>query len=98
MRGVWMALSAAAAVSALHVSSQAQQDLSKVEVTTIDAGHGFYVLQGQGGNITVAPTADGVLMIDAQFAPLHDKLKSAIDKVSGGKLKRRIGGGEQSKA
>jgi glyoxylase-like metal-dependent hydrolase (beta-lactamase superfamily II) len=56
-----------------------------VEVTTTDAGHGFYLVQGSGGNITIAPTADGVLMIDAEFAPLHDKIKAAIDRLSGGK-------------
>src|SRR4029079_1266565 len=75
----------AVALSAFHIPAEAQQDFSKVEVTTLDAGHGFYVLQGSGGNITIAPTAEGVLMIDAQFAPLHDRLKAAIDKVSGGK-------------
>jgi glyoxylase-like metal-dependent hydrolase (beta-lactamase superfamily II) len=83
--GVWLGLAAAMALSAWHMRAHAQQDFSKVDITTIDAGHGFYVLQGSGGNITIAPTADGVLMIDAQFAPLHDKLKAAIDKVSGGK-------------
>ena len=84
-RTVWTVWAAAVALSAFHIPAEAQQDFSKVEVTTMDAGHGFYVLQGSGGNITIAPTAEGVLMIDAQFAPLHDRLKAAIDKVSGGK-------------
>ncbi len=28
---------------------------------------------------------DGVIQVDGEFAPLHDKIKAAIDKVSGGK-------------
>ena len=82
---VWTGLAAAVSLLALYSGAEGQQDFSKVEVTTLDAGHGFYVLQGSGGNVTIAPTADGVLMIDAQYAPLHDKLRAAIDKVSGGK-------------
>jgi glyoxylase-like metal-dependent hydrolase (beta-lactamase superfamily II) len=84
-RIMWTGFAAAVALCAFHIRAEAQQDFSKVEVTTIDAGHGFYVLQGSGGNITIAPTVDGVLMIDAQFAPLHDKIKAAMDKASGGK-------------
>jgi glyoxylase-like metal-dependent hydrolase (beta-lactamase superfamily II) len=81
-RIMWTGFAAAVALCAFHIRAEAQQDFSKVEVTTIDAGHGFYVLQGSGGNITIAPTADGVLMIDAQFAPLHDKIKAAIEAIS----------------
>src|SRR6476660_6986944 len=84
-RIMWTGFAAAVALCAFHIRAEAQQDFSEVAVTTIDAGHGFYVLQGSGGNITIAPTADGVLMIDAQFAPLHDKIKAAMDKASGGK-------------
>jgi cyclase len=57
-------------------------DFSKVEITTTDLGNKTYMLQGQGGNITVAVGADGIIMVDSQFAPLHDKIKAAIAKIS----------------
>src|SRR5262249_19178831 len=47
-------------------------DFSKVVIKTIDLGHNTYRLEGQGGNITVAVGTDGIIMVDGQFAPLHD--------------------------
>src|SRR3954469_18825222 len=43
------------------------------------------MLEGQGGNIVAAVGDDGVIQVDGEFAPLHDKIKAAVDKVSGGK-------------
>jgi glyoxylase-like metal-dependent hydrolase (beta-lactamase superfamily II) len=40
------------------------------------------MLVGQGGNITVAVGTDGIIMVDSQFAPLHDKIKAAIANIS----------------
>ena len=53
-------------------------DFSKVEIKTTDLGDNVYMLEGQGGNITVAVGKDGIIMVDGQFAPLHDKIKAAI--------------------
>jgi cyclase len=57
-------------------------DFSKVEIKTTDLGDGIYMLEGQGGNITVATARDGIIMVDSEFAPLHDKIKAAISMVS----------------
>ena len=57
-------------------------DWSKVTVTTTDLGNRTYMLEGQGGNVTVAAGDDGIIMVDGQFAPMHDKLKAAIAAVS----------------
>ena len=57
-------------------------DYSKVTVTTTDLGHRTWMLQGLGGNITVAVADDGVLMVDSEFAPLHDEIKAAIGALS----------------
>jgi glyoxylase-like metal-dependent hydrolase (beta-lactamase superfamily II) len=57
-------------------------DWSKVTVTTTDLGNRTYMLEGQGGNVTIAAGDDGVIMVDGQFAPMHDKLKAAIAAVS----------------
>jgi cyclase len=57
-------------------------DFSKVEIKTTDLGDNVYMLEGQGGNITVAVAADGVIMVDSEFAPLHDKIKAAVATVT----------------
>ena len=53
-------------------------DFSKIQVTATDLGHHTWMLEGAGGNVTVAAGEDGIIMVDGQFAPMHDKLKAAI--------------------
>ena len=57
-------------------------DFSEVEIKTTDLGDDVYMLEGQGGNVTVAVARDGIIMVDSEFAPLHDKIKDAIVLVS----------------
>src|SRR5512138_2746274 len=57
-------------------------DWEKVQIKTTDLGHGTYMLEGQGGNITVAVGTDGIIMVDGQFAPLSDKIRAAIKAIS----------------
>jgi cyclase len=57
-------------------------DFSNVEIKTTDLGDNVYMLEGQGGNITVAVARDGIIMVDGEYAPLHDKIKAAIAVVS----------------
>jgi glyoxylase-like metal-dependent hydrolase (beta-lactamase superfamily II) len=40
------------------------------------------MLEGLGGNITVIAGDDGVIMVDTEFAPLHDKIKAAVAGLS----------------
>src|SRR5882724_3032764 len=65
-------------------------DFSKVEIKTTDLGDNMYMLEGQGGNITVAVAKDGIIMVDGQYAPLHDKIKAAIATVSNQPIKYLI--------
>ncbi|MFQ5606008.1 MAG: MBL fold metallo-hydrolase [bacterium] len=60
-----------------------QQDFSKVEVKATKVAGSIYMLKGSGGNIGVSVGKDGVLMVDDQFAPLADKIKTAIQEVGG---------------
>jgi cyclase len=77
---------AVAALLTLGSLAQAQQlqplaptpDFDKVAIKTIDLGNRIYVLQGEGGNITVAVGDDGAIVVDSQFAPLYSKIKAAI--------------------
>ena len=57
-------------------------DFSKVEIKTTDLGDHVYMLEGQGGNITVATASEGIIMVDGQYAPLHDKIKTAVAEIS----------------
>jgi cyclase len=53
-----------------------------VQIKTTDLGHGVYVLEGRGGNIGVSAGADGVVLIDDQFAPLTPKIEAALRAIS----------------
>jgi len=82
MRTIAAALASAAILSAGTAVAQQNVDFSKVEIKTTDLGNKTYLLQGQGGNITAAVGTDGIIMVDSEFAPLHDKIKAAIEKIS----------------
>jgi len=78
--GVYV-LPLALALTAAAVHAQ-QQDFSKVEIKTTKLSGNFYTLEGQGGMIGVLAGPDGVFMVDAQFAPLTDKIVAAIKQIS----------------
>jgi glyoxylase-like metal-dependent hydrolase (beta-lactamase superfamily II) len=70
--------------TSLLATAHAQQavDYSKVEIKATRLADNFHLLEGQGGTISVLTGPDGVLLVDAQFAPLTDKLVAAIRKLS----------------
>src|SRR3954470_3720924 len=70
----------------LTVATQAQQDFSKVEVKSTHVAGNIYMLTGSGGNIGVSVGPDGILIVDDQFAPLADKIASALKDLNPGKL------------
>ncbi len=82
MKRIIIATLASAAVLYAGAAHAQAPDFSKVEIKTTDLGNKTYMLEGQGGNITVAVGSDGIIMVDTQFAPLHDKIKAAIAKIS----------------
>jgi glyoxylase-like metal-dependent hydrolase (beta-lactamase superfamily II) len=65
-------------------------DFSRVEIKTTDLGDHVYMLEGAGGNITVAVAKDGIIMVDGQFAPMHDKIRAAIATLSNEPIKYLI--------
>jgi cyclase len=83
MRHMTLAALAGTALLATGAANAQQNiDFSKVEVKTTDLGNKTYMLEGAGGNVTIAVGTDGIIMVDTQFAPMHDKLKAAIEKIS----------------
>jgi len=73
-------------VGAARLGAQ-QPDFSQVQIKTTKVASNFYTLDGQGGTIGVLAGPDGVLMVDAQFAPLGDKIVAAIKQISDGRIR-----------
>src|SRR2546422_2915038 len=71
----------AIAATAIAANAQNQPDFSKVEIKVNKISDKFYTLDGQGGTIGVLTGPDGVFMVDAQFAPLSDKIAAAIKQI-----------------
>jgi glyoxylase-like metal-dependent hydrolase (beta-lactamase superfamily II) len=82
VRVTLVALAGAAVLLTGTALAQQNRDFSKVEIKTTDLGDNVYMLEGQGGNVTVAVGKTGIIMVDGQFAPLHDKIKAAIAAIS----------------
>jgi glyoxylase-like metal-dependent hydrolase (beta-lactamase superfamily II) len=70
-------------LAAASLAPAQQQDFSMVEIRTTRLAEGLYVLQGSGGNITASVGADGVLLVDSEFAALADKIRAALRGLGG---------------
>lgn len=49
-----------------------------MEIEVVDVAANVLMLVGEGGNIGVSLGADGVFLVDDQFAPLTDKILAAV--------------------
>jgi cyclase len=58
-----------------------------VTINTTKLTDSIYMLKGSGGNIIVSIGQDGVFMVDDQFAPLTEKIKDAISKITDQSIK-----------
>jgi len=77
MKRLWVA-----AVLASSAAVAQQQDFSKVEIKATKVAGSVWMLAGSGGNIAVSAGDDGLVMVDAEFAPLVPKIKAALAKIS----------------
>jgi cyclase len=86
-RGVHMAFAAVAAAGlAVSVAAQ-QQNVDAVQVRVLPAQGNVYMLAGAGGNMTIQVGADGVLVVDTQYAQMSEKLLAAIRDISNGPIR-----------
>jgi cyclase len=93
MKSTWL-LVVALAATAPAVSARSQAlDYGRIEITTEQIAPNLYMLSGSagldpshedaaGGRIGVLAGPDGVLMVDAQYAELGDKVLAAIRRIS----------------
>ena len=76
-RAALVQLTAATMLAAGAAKAQ-RADPALAQIKSTDLGRKTYMLEGVGGNILVAIGEDGIIMVDAELAPLHDKIKAAI--------------------
>ena len=58
-----------------------QQDFSKVQIKVTKVSGNIYMLQGAGGNIAASVGEDGIVIVDDEFAPLADKIATALKDI-----------------
>ncbi len=82
--GVWLGVLVLSASLGL-----AQQDFSGVEVSATPVSGTVHMLRANpaAGNIGVSVGADGLLIVDDQFAPLADKIRAALTGLADGPLR-----------
>ena len=78
MKHIFTALSFAI----LFTTSLTAQNFDKVQMKPTRVTDNIYMLEGAGGNIGLFIGPDGVFMIDDQYKPLSDKIKSTIATLS----------------
>jgi len=98
MKSVWLLLVALAA-AAFSASAWTQGlDFARIEVATEQVAPNLYMLSGTagldpahedaaGGRIGVLAGPDGILMVDAQYGELADKVLAAIRRISSGPIR-----------
>ena len=81
-RNLFAMAATAALLFAGTAIAQQPVDWDKIQIKTTDLGNKTYMLEGSGGNITIAVGTDAIIMVDGQYAPLSDKIKAAIKAIS----------------
>jgi glyoxylase-like metal-dependent hydrolase (beta-lactamase superfamily II) len=77
----------AALAAGPFVRAQQNQNFDAVEVKLLKAQGNIYMLVGAGGNMTVQAGSDGIVIVDTQFAPMSNKILTAMRSISPGPLR-----------
>ena len=75
-------LVAAGVFLALGIAASQNQDFSKVEMKVTKVAGSVYMLEGAGGNIGASVGDDGIVIVDDQYAPLADKIQTALKGIT----------------
>jgi glyoxylase-like metal-dependent hydrolase (beta-lactamase superfamily II) len=76
-----MTLLAALCLAAFSAAAQ-NDDFASVQIVSHPIAGTVHYLEGRGGNVGLSIGDDGVVMVDDQFAPLTEKLLTAIRQLS----------------
>src|SRR2546430_15749363 len=71
-------------LAGLAQPAPAQQNFDTVQIRTVKAADGVYMLMGSGGNIGVSAGPNGVVIIDHPVAPPPPKIKAAVAALHAG--------------
>jgi len=63
------------------------QDWDAVEIETLPVAGSVHMLTGRGGNLAVSTGADGIFLVDDQFAPLTPKIQAALRELQEGPIR-----------
>ena len=61
--------------------------LTQDQIETVPVSDNIFMLMGGGGNIGICRGDDGVFMVDDQFAPVTEKIKTAVAAISNKPIK-----------
>src|SRR5229473_44607 len=77
---LWLKLAILLGVALLVCAGLRAQDkdFSKVEIKVTKVSGNIYMLEGEGGNIAASVGEDGIVIVDDQFAPLAEKIQTAL--------------------
>jgi len=75
---VFLTSAAALFLFTLAAAQEKEPDWSKVQIKVTKVSGNIYMLEGQGGNIAASVGEDGIVIVDDEFAPLAEKIQSAL--------------------
>jgi cyclase len=66
----------------LSCMSAQNNDFSKVQIKVTKVAGNVYMLEGAGGNIGASVGDDGIVVVDDQYAPLADRIQTALKGIT----------------
>jgi glyoxylase-like metal-dependent hydrolase (beta-lactamase superfamily II) len=84
LRALGLAGALAAGLAAAPLAGAESDRFAGVEIETTTLRGGVSMLTGSGGNIGVLESPDGLLMVDDQYLPLAERIRSALDAIAPG--------------
>lgn len=72
---------------AVPVVGFAQQNFDTVKIRPFQLAENLYMMTGSGGNIGLLTGAEGIVLIDDQYAPLSEKIKTAVQTIDAGAIR-----------
>ena len=77
-----ISLSLAGLLFAFSWAAAQDQDFSKVQIKVTKVAGNVYMLEGAGGNIGASVGEDGIVIVDDQYAPLADRIQTALKGIT----------------
>ena len=74
-------------LTSLHVLAAPADRFAAVEIKAQHVAGSVHMLEGAGGNIGVSVGEDGTLIVDDQYAPLANKIITALEELGGDRPK-----------